>query len=703
VPDQDTLDRLCSAPGEDEALRLAILSLEVSADCVYWFDSATRIVYANAAASRMLGYSREELARMAVADINPTCPADIVALAARMEVDTAPQTYETVHRHKDGRLIPVEVTTAPLAVGAPRYVAVAARDISSRRWMEAAASNIAGELDRFFDVAVEMLCIIDQRGFLRRLNPAWERALGYTRDELMARPLLEFVHPDDRQATDEAVGRLASSAAVGTFSSRYQQKGGGYCWLEWRAVSGGDKIYGAATDVTRRMASEAALRRANESVEAATNAKHVFLNSISHELRTPLNVVVGMSHLALATDLTPQQRDYLTKLQASASALTELVSRSLERSELGTEAGPPAPDPDGADPLPGQAPDPRPRVLVVDDNRLNLRVAREMLQRLGMVVETANNGREAVEAMRRGPDRFDVILMDIQMPEMDGLEATRVIRREFPHRAVPIVAATANALRSERAACLEAGMNDYVSKPIDPKRLEAALSPWVTRAKPAPVTPARQVPPPSPQLAAVRGVDIGSALARLNGKHDLFARLLRGFVEEHRAAAAAIAAAIARDDIVAALRLVHDLKGVAGTLSANAVYESARALEASMRQGQRENLAAQVERLTVALDVVCRSVSEWPGDAVAPAPPTERLAPEWSAISADLAEFDRLLKNRRFSARKQFERVKAHAAAPELKCRLDEIQGCLDRLDFQAAREQLCAVAAALCPTPARG
>lgn len=435
-------------------------------------------------------------------------------------------------------------------------------------------------------------------------------------------------------------------------------------------------------------------------------------DDVLRPIRTPLNAIVGMSHLALAAELTPQQRDYLTKLQASADVLTDRVSRGLEFSELGTEA------PQGASssveakaeavgPVPDGAAGPA-LVLVVEDNRLNQRIASEMLKRLGITVEIADNGREAVEAMRRAPDRFDAILMDMQMPEMDGLEATRVIRQEFPHRGVPIIAVTANALRSERAACFNAGMNDYVSKPIDPKRLEAVLARWVkvSSTAPGPTRPPadRQLRVTPPTAIALTGVDVESALARLNGKQDLFVRLLRGFVQEHETAAATIADAIRRDDVDAALRMAHNLKGVAGTLSVNGVYEAARELEVGLRQDQRETLDARVERLSRALEEVCRSVAGcWTGEVEADTSVGIPQEPAPAAIASVLAEFDTLLKNRRFSARKQFELVREQVTTEALEGRLDEIQSCLDRLDFQQARELLPSLATALGVTLVRG
>lgn len=614
----------------DDVLRLAMLSLDKSPDGVYWFDVSGRIGYANDAAAQTLGYSRDELIGMTVADLDPSSlpdhrgsdgtgtgrsggPSAPVPPWATSRTpqdggtpcDETVHRYETVHRHKDGRLVPVEVGAAHMAIGDRQFVAAAVCDITARRHLETALREIESERDRI----------------------------------------------------------------------------------------------------------EEALRQAKASADAANRTKSDFLTRMSHEIRTPLNAIVGMSHLALATELTPQQRDYLTKLQASAHVLTDMVSRGLEFSELGTEAPQGAPSSveakaEAAGSVPDAAAGPA-LVLVVEDNRLNQRIASEMLKRLGITVELADDGRKAVEAMRRGPDRFDAILMDMQMPEMDGLEATRVIRQEFPHRAVPIIAVTANALRSERAACFNAGMNDYVSKPIDPKRLESVLARWVkvSSTAPGPTRPPadRQLRDTPPTAIALTGVDVESALARLNGKQDLLVRLLRGFIQEHETAAATIADAIRRDDVDAALRLAHNLKGVAGTLSVNGVYEASRELEVGLRQGQRETLDARVERLSRALEEVCRSVTGWTGEVEADTSVGIPQEPAPAAIAGVLAELDTLLKNRRFSARKQFELVREQVTTLELEGRLDEIQSCLNRLDFQQARELLPSLATALGVTLVRG
>jgi len=641
----------------DAALRVAMLSLERAGDSIYWFDRQARIAWANESACRSLGYSIDELLGLSIVDINPTYPVQAAKssaeLAASLDVTSeilppwltilvggiSGQTYETVHRRKDGRLIPVEVSAASIEVGERRYVVAAARDISSRRWMESALQNVASELDRFFEVTLEMLCITDQRGTFRRLNPAWERVLGFSAAELLSRPQTDFVHPDDRSATFDALQRLGSQASVISFSNRFQKKSGGYCWLQWRCTTDGEKIYAAVYDVSARMPLEA----------------------------------------------PPQPGWDAATCPAPAAA-------------------PPLPEP-------GTAAAARPvaetRVLVVDDNRLNLRVARQMLEHFGIAVETAGDGREALDAMRRGPDRFDAILMDMQMPDMDGLQATRAIRKEFPRYAVPIIAATASIDGADMTACLDAGMNDYVSKPIEPRQLERVLSRWLSLpelvacegAEPEPhedSTPGQADRGSAAALMATRGVDVAAALIRLNGQHDLLVRLLRVFAQEHGHTTADIGAAIANGHFEEALGLVHNLKGVAGTLSATDVFDAARALETGLRDSQHGLLDGLLDRLGVALDVVCRSILEWAGDTKTVRAGEPGHEPDRPVAGALLAELDILLKNRRFSARQRFEQLKEQLTLPELAATIEQVQRCLDQLDFGEAREQLPAIAAAL-------
>ena len=126
-------------------------------------------------------------------------------------------------------------------------------------WAEASLRQRTEELDQFFNVTLDLLCIANTDGYFLRLNPAWERILGYTREELMAQRFLDFVHPDDLDRTREAVSTLASQQKVFSFENRYRCKDGTYRWLEWSSAPAGKLIYAAARDVTERKQAEEAL------------------------------------------------------------------------------------------------------------------------------------------------------------------------------------------------------------------------------------------------------------------------------------------------------------------------------------------------------------------------------------------------------------------------------------------------------------
>ena len=160
-------------------------------------------------------------------------------------------------------------------------------------------------------MSLDMLCIAGTDGYFKRVNPAWEKTLGYTRDELLARPYTQFIHPDDRGKTVARADGLAKGENIVSFENRYICKDGSYRWFFWKAAAdlGDQRIDAMARDVTER-------RRA----EDAARAKSDFLANMSHEIRTPMNAVMGMTDLALATELSAEQRGYLSTLRVSARA-----------------------------------------------------------------------------------------------------------------------------------------------------------------------------------------------------------------------------------------------------------------------------------------------------------------------------------------------------------------------------------------------
>ena len=199
------------------------------------------------------------------------------------------------------------------------------------------------ELDRFFSLSLDMMCIAGFDGYFKRVNPAWKRVLGYTEDELLSRPYMDFVHPDDRAATVAEADKLSDGRELLMFENRYLHKDGTYRWLLWTSAPLTDRqvIYGAARDITERKEAEETLATlvreleiSKSRAEEATEAKSAFLANMSHEIRTPLTAILGMTSLALGTRMTGEQHEYLTTVKSSAEALLGIVNDVLDFSKI---------------------------------------------------------------------------------------------------------------------------------------------------------------------------------------------------------------------------------------------------------------------------------------------------------------------------------------------------------------------------------
>ena len=280
-------------------------------------------------------------------------------------------------------------------------------------------------------------------------------------------------------------------------------------------------------------------------------------------------------------------RAYLTK-PVRHSELLEAIQAALGGSPLPADvaaAGPPA-----------AAPSRRPlHVLVAEDNSVNQKLALALLRKQGHSVVIAGTGREAVEALEK--QTFDVVLMDVQMPEMDGLEATAAIRRreEGAGRRVPIIAMTAHAMKGDRERCLAAGMDGYVSKPIQPHELYGALAALVPAASAAPATVVSTSSPATGDGGAI--IDQAEALARVGGDWGLLKSLAEMFCDSYPAQLTELREAIGRGDGPTVCRLAHTLVGAVGIFGARPAVEAATRLETMGREGRLAGAEEAWERL----------------------------------------------------------------------------------------------------------
>ncbi|MCX7148880.1 MAG: ATP-binding protein [Rhodocyclales bacterium] len=229
------------------------------------------------------------------------------------------------------------------------------------------------------------------------------------------------------------------------------------------------------------------------------------------------------------------------------------------------------------------------RILVVEDDSINIEIVGELLGNIGITPRVARNGQEALAILTEaGPGVFDLVLMDIQMPVMDGLTATRRIRTWPRFDRLPIIAMTAHALKHEKLIGAAAGMNDHVVKPFDVENFYRMLAKWLPARKKALPDSLAAAPerPIAPGLPALHGIDTAHALKRFGGNEERYRHWLMKFVEESPAVATRIREALAAGQLELAARTTHSFKGGVGTIGLCDLHERAAALEAALKTSQ---------------------------------------------------------------------------------------------------------------------
>jgi two-component system sensor histidine kinase/response regulator len=337
------------------------------------------------------------------------------------------------------------------------------------------------------------------------------------------------------------------------------------------------------------------------------------------------------------------------------------------------------------------------RVLLVEDNEMNQELAQELLQNAGMEVVLANHGQEALDILAKDA-AFAGILMDCQMPVMDGYTATREIRKRPVFKDTPIIAMTANAMAGDREKVIEAGMNDHIAKPLDVNQMYATLARWIA-PKNGPAAGAGGVAAPSAAPAPLSadtlpdlpGIDKGAGLSTTMGNTKLYTRLLIKFRDSQAGFAELFRSAQADADPTAATRCAHTLKGTAGNIGARGVQAAAGDLERACKDGApQETVRALLDRTLAELSPVIAALERVSAGETAPAMAATALdmakvRPLLDRLAAQLADADA-------EASDTAEQLQTLAQGAPLAKTLQKVVAAIAEYDFDAALERLNAI-----------
>ncbi|SBS25195.1 Autoinducer 2 sensor kinase/phosphatase LuxQ [Marinomonas spartinae] len=324
-------------------------------------------------------------------------------------------------------------------------------------------------------------------------------------------------------------------------------------------------------------------------------------------------------------------------------------------------------------------------LLLVDDNTLNRQIVVSFLEELDVGIDIATNGEEALQMLN--PDRHQLLLMDLQMPVMDGFTATRHIRHRYPDLDLPIIAMTANAGLEDRQRCLDAGMTDYMSKPINPEALLDMVSRYMTvEESVTPPKPSQQSPLSFDELIMRLNQDVGLdtelALPRISGRQEVYKQVIQDFIQEGLTNMVLLKQLEASGQLDDLRICVHSLKSNAAYLGATQLEEVSRQLEKCLEDQAPyidlfdcvcETLSTLLEKLYTVIDEVKSPVPE----------------PEEVSIGLLLEEIELLLAASDFQVARSLLRLKQHPDAANWVSQVDEIISLVDDIEFERARERI--------------
>lgn len=337
------------------------------------------------------------------------------------------------------------------------------------------------------------------------------------------------------------------------------------------------------------------------------------------------------------------------------------------------------------------------RILLAEDNEINLQVAKEIMEDRNISVTVARNGREAVELIRKM--EFDGVLMDIQMPEMDGLEATRIIRHDHPASKLPIIAMTADVVVERIQTYLAAGMNDSIFKPIDIEQMFTTLYQWIKpQAMNVHAAANKELFDKKEtkviSIPSLPGINAESALARINGNTALYHKLLLQFLESNKQTGELFEKIRQEGDYPLLKRNLHTLKGVAGTIGADELYHEIQKLEAYITDRQEEKIKLQMDVFSLKLARVLFSIGEFKDSMpIILEPVVNAGKASYPAISQEekelMEKLQHYLADYDMEATVIFEKLKDLPIAGIYQSEFKKIQTLMNQYDFEGALNQL--------------
>jgi PAS domain S-box-containing protein len=578
----------------------------------------------------------------------------------------------------------------------------------------------------------------DAQGVITYVNDRFCLISGYSREELIGKNH-RFIKSTHHPASFYAeLWDTITKGEVWHGDVCNRRKSGELYWLRATIVPlmGPDgfvqEYVAIRTDITDRKRVESSLEVARDAAEQASVAKSQFLANMSHEIRTPMNAILGMLQMLQCTRLTDEQKDFAAKIEGAARSLSGLLNdiRNFSKVEAGKmesdvrpfvvadlmgdlevilasnigdkpvrlsastmpvastapavlHAQTPTPPSAKVQRLQGM------RLLLVEDNKINQMVAQGLLSQEGAVITLAENGALGVQAVANAQPAFDAVLMDLQMPVMDGLEATRSIRQDLGITHLPIIAMTANAMASDREACLAVGMNEHIGKPFELDHLVTVLRRLVR-----PVAPAVQ-PKPRPVVLSGQAypsgdLDVDGALSRVGGDHGIYASVLQAFVVEMELVPQQLQAQWASGPPELAMRTLYTLKGLAATVGARHLSAVAAQLEQALKQGaqpsEHPSMLAQLLAAMSALSDTLLPVLQRYQEVESEPLPIDDAPLNIANMVLDLHTLSDLLRDANMLA------LEAHAKvhklyASHLGSEMDTLHDAMAHFDFAAARQ----------------